>query len=59
MLVRLTTDRAGFGWEQHEGDLVELPRREALRLIRAGQAVETAAKVPPEARNREEREHAS
>lgn len=38
MKVKLTTDRAGWGWEQRAGDVVELPDAEAKRLVQAGQA---------------------
>jgi len=37
MQVRLLTDRAG-AVEQREGDIIELPEREAYRLIQRGQA---------------------
>lgn len=38
MRVRLTTDRVGDRWIQHSGDEIDLPREEALALIRADQA---------------------
>lgn len=38
MLIRLTTDRAGYGFLQLEGETIDLPAEEAERLIAAGQA---------------------
>ncbi len=38
MRVRLTTDRAGPLGLQHDGEIVDLPRAEALRLIHRRQA---------------------
>lgn len=49
MKVRLTTDRVGYGWEQREGQVRDLPEAEAAALIRAGQA-EPAPKTPADDR---------
>lgn len=38
MKIRLTTDRNGMGWEQREGDVIDVPPAEAASLIRCGQA---------------------
>lgn len=38
MKVKLTTDRAGYGWQQFEGETHELPDAEARALLAAGQA---------------------
>ncbi len=38
MKVELLTSRAGIGWEEREGEVVEVPADEAMQLIRAGQA---------------------
>lgn len=38
MKIRLLCDRAGFGFTDWEGDLIDLPSDEARRLIAAGQA---------------------
>ena len=56
MKVRMLTDRAAWGMYHADGDIVNLPRDEALRLIHAGQAelvkgerqVETATVGPTE-----------
>ena len=38
MRVRLTTDRSGPHGFQSEGEVIDLPREEALRLVAARQA---------------------
>ena len=38
MRVRLNTDRAGDGFYQAAGEIVDLPEREAYRMIESGQA---------------------
>ena len=53
MRVRLTSDRAGWGWEEHEGDLVELPEADARRLIESGQAEPAAEITEPAAETTE------
>ena len=47
MQVELLTSRAGLGWEEREGEVVEVPADEAMQLIRAGQA--KAVQQQPEA----------
>jgi hypothetical protein len=43
MLVRLTCDRAGPTGFHNEGEVIDLPRKEALRLIAARQADQVEA----------------
>ncbi len=38
MFVELTTDRAGVSWFQREGEVVDMPSKEAERLIELGSA---------------------
>jgi len=38
VLVELSTDRAGTTWVQQEGEIVDLPTKEAERLIELGSA---------------------
>ncbi len=38
MKVRILTSRAGQGWAEYEGDIVDYPHEEAAQLIRSGQA---------------------
>jgi hypothetical protein len=38
MRVRLLTDRAGNTFVQYTGDIIDLPEREAMRLVALGQA---------------------
>lgn len=38
MKVRLTTDRAGWNWQQFEGEIHDLPQEEAMALLAANQA---------------------
>ena len=38
MIVLLETDRAGMGFIQRAGEEVDLPREEALALVKSGQA---------------------
>ena len=38
MLLRLLTDQVGLGFVRYEGETYDLPREEALALLRAGQA---------------------
>ena len=38
MRIRLKTDRCGAGFIQRDGEEIDLPRDEALRLVAAGQA---------------------
>lgn len=39
MKVKLITSRAGIGFSQSAGDVVDVPDAEAQRMIAAGQAV--------------------
>lgn len=52
MRVRLLCDRAGSGFFQEAGSVIDLPEDDALGMIRAGSATaaepETAAVAPPE-----------
>lgn len=52
MLVRMLTDRAGITFSQRDGVEYDLPEREAMNLIKAGQAeaVEMEAAVDEPAR---------
>ena len=45
MRVRLSSDRAGAGFFQRSGEVYDLPRGEALALIRAGSAEEVGAET--------------
>lgn len=38
MRIRLTTDRVGDGFVQYADEIIDLPEREAYRLLAAGQA---------------------
>lgn len=38
MFVELTADRAGLTWLQQEGEVVDLPTKEAERLVELGSA---------------------
>lgn len=38
MKVRMLVSRSGYGFSHLYGDIVDLPDREALNLIKAGQA---------------------
>lgn len=60
MKVRLTTDRAGFGFEQREGEIIDVSDDEALLLVERGQAefldgTENAAELLPAGRGRKGR----
>ena len=53
MQVRLLTSRCDRGFEQNEGEIIEVSQAEGCELIRAGQAEptgpEAAVTLPPEA----------
>lgn len=38
MKVKLLTSRAGAGFSQNRGDVIDVPNAEAIRMIEAGQA---------------------
>jgi hypothetical protein len=59
MKIELLTSRAGIGWEEREGEQVDLPREEALQLIRAGQAKAVGSEQQPEAAIVSPAEHAA
>lgn len=50
MKLKLLISRAGVGFSQNVGDVIEVETEEAERLVEAGQAVsvETASKKPAE-----------
>lgn len=38
MKIKLLTSRAGAGFSQNRGDVIDVPNDEAIRMIEAGQA---------------------
>lgn len=59
MRVKLLKGRAGIGWKQEPGEIVEVSSGEGARMIEAQQAVpvvedqrETATVTPPEVRGK-------
>ncbi len=48
MQVRMLTSIAGVRWSAYPGQIIELDKKTALRLINSGQAVEVAVKPEPE-----------